>query len=228
VSTRPNRRFRFSVALTLAAAAALVIASVSAWLLASRIAPPPGSIPVAADEPAPLRSAGDLVLGKPKPLPALAFVDAEGRAESLSQFRGKVVLLNLWATWCVPCRKEMPTLDRLQAKLSGPDFEVVALSIDRGGAAPVQEFYRSIGIEHLALHVDPSGRAASAVSASGIPATLVVDRDGREIGRKLGAAEWDGPDALAVIKRAIEGSAASAEAPAHSTARGGGSNEGSQ
>ena len=85
----------------------------------------------------------------PKPLPEIAFVDGEGKVGALADLRGKVVLLNIWATWCLPCRKEMPTLDRLQAQLGGPDFEVVALSIDRRGVEKARKFYAEIGIQHL-------------------------------------------------------------------------------
>jgi len=89
------------------------------------------------------------------------------------------VLLNLWATWCVPCRKEMPSLDRLQAQLGGPAFEVVALSIDKSPQA-VREFYREYGIRKLALYIDPSAEVTSTLGAVGIPTTLLVDGDGRE------------------------------------------------
>jgi thiol-disulfide isomerase/thioredoxin len=152
----------------------------------------------------PLRPVGNLAFTAPKPLRDLAFVDGEGRSMSLAAFRGKVVLLNVWATWCVPCREEMPTLDRLQAALGGPDFQVVALSIDRGGAAPVREFYRAVGVEHLAVYVDSAGRTGGAIGAPGIPVTLVLDRAGREIARTLGAAAWDGADALAALRHVIE------------------------
>ena len=90
----------------------------------------------------------------PQPLPEIRFQDSDGRPYTLSNFRGKVVLLNVWATWCAPCRKEMPALDRLQQTLGGPDFQVVALSIDGGGAAPVRRFYEEIGIQALAIYVD--------------------------------------------------------------------------
>jgi thiol-disulfide isomerase/thioredoxin len=206
VSTQPSRRFALGFALVLVAVAMLAAAG-GVWLLVSPETPPRNVVHLT-DAPVPLRAPSDLALSESKPLPDLEFVDGEGHAQSLSQFRGKVVLLNLWATWCVPCRQEMPTLDHLEAKLGGSDFEVVALAIDRGGAAPVQAFYKSIGVEHLVLHVDPSGRAASALGVAGIPATLVVDREGREIGRKLGAAAWDGPEAIALLRTAIEGSAA--------------------
>jgi thiol-disulfide isomerase/thioredoxin len=139
----------------------------------------------------------------PQLIPGVQFADEDGRMRLLSDFQGKVVLLNVWATWCVSCRKEMPTLDRLQAKLGGPGFEVVALSIDRGGIAKVKEFYTEIGISNLAIYVDTSGRAASEFGIYGLPGTLLLDREGREIGRLAGPAEWDSPEMMAFLKPII-------------------------
>jgi thiol-disulfide isomerase/thioredoxin len=136
----------------------------------------------------------------PQPLPALPFADGDGKTLDLDAFRGKVVLLNIWATWCGPCRKEMPTLDRLQAGLGGPDFQVVALSIDRAGPDPVRKFYGEIGIRNLALYIDSSGRAATTLNAFGLPATLLIDRRGRELGRLIGPAEWDTPEMIDFIR----------------------------
>lgn len=139
----------------------------------------------------------------PKALPDVRFVDGDGGDRSLSDFRGKVVLLNVWATWCVPCRKEMPTLDRLQNTLGGADFQVVALSIDRKGLNVVRPFYDEIGIKHLAVYVDRSGRALRELGAAGLPTTLLIDRAGREIGRLVGPAGWDAPGMIAFIRRQI-------------------------
>lgn len=135
-----------------------------------------------------------------RPVPEIHFVDGDGRAMTLANFRGRAVLLNIWATWCVPCRKEMPTLDRLQAKLGGPDFEVVTLSIDRGGVPVVKQFYEELGLKSLGIYVDRSTQAASTLGAVGIPTTLLVDGQGREIGRKVGPAEWDSPDVVQIIR----------------------------
>jgi thiol-disulfide isomerase/thioredoxin len=139
----------------------------------------------------------------PKPIAALAFDDDEGRSRSLADFKGKVVLLNIWATWCVPCRKEMPALDRLQAALGGPDFEVVALSIDRGGMDVVRKFLGDIGVRHLAVYLDTAGKAMRALGALGLPTTLLVGRDGLELGRLVGPAEWDSPEAIAFVRSII-------------------------
>lgn len=137
---------------------------------------------------------------KPQTIPDIRFKDASGRHISLEHFRPKVVLLNIWATWCVPCRREMPTLDRLQAELSGPDFEVVALSIDRAGIDVVRKFYAEIGMKHLAMYIDSSGKAARELGAVGLPTTLLIARDGREIGRLVGPAEWDAPEMATFIR----------------------------
>jgi len=137
---------------------------------------------------------------QPRVLPTIRFADAKERAMTLQDFRGKFVLLNIWATWCVPCRKEMPTLDRLQAKLGGPDFEVVALSIDRGGPFVVSTFYSEIGIRALRIYVDKTGEASANLGVAGIPTTLLIDRESREIGRKIGPAAWDSPEVVKVIQ----------------------------
>ena len=136
----------------------------------------------------------------PKPVAAIKFDDAQGQSRNLADFKGKVVLLNIWATWCGPCRKEMPALDRLQAALGGPEFEVVALSIDRGGTDAVRKFFADIGIRTLAMYLDSSGQALRTLSALGLPTTLLVDREGPEIGRLIGPAEWDSPEMIEFVR----------------------------
>ncbi|MEO5756611.1 MAG: TlpA disulfide reductase family protein [Mesorhizobium sp.] len=143
------------------------------------------------------------VLQAPVPLPEIRFADSSGQARTLADFRGKVVLLNIWATWCVPCRKEMPTLDRLQAELGGPGFEVVALSIDRSQDT-VKQFFAEIGIQHLALNIDVSSKAMFAIGVFGLPTTLLIDGDGKEIGRLIGPAEWDSPEMVAFIRSHVD------------------------
>lgn len=136
----------------------------------------------------------------PRPLPVIRLQDGAGRALTLADFKGRVILLNIWATWCTPCREEMPALDRLQAKLGGPGFEVLALSIDREGPAVVRRFFFDVGVRTLKLYSDPSGEAAGRLGALGVPTTLLVDRSGREIGRRLGPAQWDSAAAVAFIR----------------------------
>jgi thiol-disulfide isomerase/thioredoxin len=154
-------------------------------------------------EPAPAGTAVFPLHREPRPLPPLAFEDANGRALSLADFRGKLVLLNVWATWCPPCRKEMPTLDRLQARLGGPEFEVVALSIDQGGPGVVKSFFDSIGVRALKLYIDSRAEAMLTLGIAGIPTTLLIDREGRELGRKVGPAEWDSADMVGFIQSRI-------------------------
>ncbi len=159
------------------------------------------SLPIAAaQEP----SRNFIIHEAPKTVVAIQFEDADGRARSLSDFRGKIVLLNIWATWCVPCRKEMPTLDRVQTALGGADFEVVALSIDRGMDA-VRKFFAEIGIQKLAMYLDSSAKATRQLGAVGLPTTLLIDREGRETARLIGPAEWDSPDIAAFISCVIAG-----------------------
>ncbi|HZD21706.1 MAG TPA: TlpA disulfide reductase family protein [Burkholderiales bacterium] len=140
---------------------------------------------------------------RPRPVPELRFNDAEGRAHTLADFRGKVVLLNIWATWCDPCREEMPALDRLQAQLGGERFQVVAVSVDEQGQAIARKFYARTGIKALPLYIDPTAKAAFTVDAAGLPASLLIDRQGREIGRHLGAVKWDEPAVVERLRRAI-------------------------
>ena len=140
---------------------------------------------------------------RPKPVAAVSFEDGQGRTRSLAEFKGKVVLLNIWATWCVSCRHEMPALDRLQAALGGADFEVVPLSIDRKGFHAVARFYGETGIRDLAIDIDTSGKALRELGAMGLPTTLIIDRAGQEIGRIVGPAEWDAPEIVEFLKSVI-------------------------
>ncbi|HUR43782.1 MAG TPA: TlpA disulfide reductase family protein [Aestuariivirga sp.] len=140
----------------------------------------------------------------PKPLPEIHFTDGTGKARTLEEFKGKVVLLNIWATWCAPCRKEMPTLDRLQVALGGPDFEVLPLSIDSKGLEAVNKFYAETGVEHLSHYVAPSaGEAFDKLGIFGLPETFLIDRQGQELGRRAGPAEWDSPEMTAFLKNVI-------------------------
>lgn len=140
---------------------------------------------------------------EPKRIPELRFVNGEGQEMSLEDFQGKTVLLNIWATWCVPCRKEMPALDRLQANLGGPDFEVVPLSIDRAGLPAVEAFYQELDLESLGIYVDQSASAAYELGAVGLPTTLLVNPEGQELGRLVGPAEWDSPEMVALLRQQL-------------------------
>ena len=168
--------------------------------------------------PAPRPEAGPLVrgeiqhfrlLGNPRLAPDVILTRVSGKGRVLSGFRGKVVLLNFWATWCTPCRREMPALDRLQKTLGGADFEVIALSVDREGAKVVKPFYEELGLKNLGLYLDPKWKAQRAFSITRFPTTVLIDKTGREVGRLEGPAEWMAPDARALIryfiKKPVEG-----------------------
>jgi thiol-disulfide isomerase/thioredoxin len=141
----------------------------------------------------------------PKPIAAIGFEDEQGRAQNIGDFKGKVVLLNIWATWCGPCREEMPALDRLQNGLGGPDFEVVALSIDRKGIDAVRKFYAEVGVRNLAIHLDSAGRSIRELATVGVPTTLLLDREGRELGRVSGPVEWDSAEIVDFLRSVISG-----------------------
>lgn len=140
----------------------------------------------------------------PAPRIEETFFDAEGNPVTLADFAGKVVLLNFWATWCPPCRKEMPSIDHLAGEMSGDDLAIIALSTDRGEAARIQRFYDEIGVENLAIYRDPRGRTMRAAGVIGLPVTLLLDRQGREVARVTGDAVWDSAEAKALIGKLIE------------------------
>ena len=110
---------------------------------------------------------------------------------TLDDFTGRVILLNVWATWCGPCVRELASLDRLQASLGGDKFQVVALSEDRGEAATVLPFFKQRQIQALAPYLDMSGVALAALKSQGLPTSILIDRTGQEVGRMLGGADWD-------------------------------------
>ena len=145
-----------------------------------------------------------LVQDPRKDIPAFTFKDAAGTDKTLADFKGRVVLLNLWATWCAPCRKEMPDLAKLQKELGGPGFEVVALSLDRKGAEASSAFLKETGADNLALYTDVESKALSAVNALGLPATLLIDKDGKEAARLLGPAAWASDESKAIIRELMK------------------------
>ncbi len=167
------------------------------------------SISLLASVPREPRQSADL----PQPVPALSFKDAAGTPMTLADFRGRVVLLNIWATWCVPCRKEMPDLDRLEAELGGPGFLVLALSIDRGGLERVKKFFDDTAIEHLAIYLDQQSAAMGALAITGVPTTLLIDRDGREVRRWVGPAEWSSPEFRSLIRQQLDPAVSRIETP---------------
>jgi thiol-disulfide isomerase/thioredoxin len=143
----------------------------------------------------------------PRLVPDLAFHDDKGAAHKLSEWRGKTVLLNLWATWCVPCRKEMPALDALEAKLGSQGFQVVAINIDTRNTDKPKAWLNEVGANRLAYYADPTAKVFQELKAIGkafgMPTTLLVDPNGCEIASLAGPAEWASPDALKLVEAAI-------------------------
>ena len=140
-------------------------------------------------------------------LPELAFHDAAGQPKSLADWHGRTVLLNLWATWCIPCRKEMPALDALQDKLGAPDFEVVAINIDTRNPDKPKNWLREVGVGHLAYYSDVNAKVFQDLKAVGkaigMPTTLLIDPNGCEIASLSGPAEWASDDGVKLVNAAL-------------------------
>lgn len=147
------------------------------------------------------------VAKSPLKIPNLAFQNRDGQPVKLADFRGRTILLNLWATWCVPCRAEMPTLDKLEGELGGPDFQVVAVNIDTRNPQHPLQFIKQIGVTHLTYYADHSAdvfqRLKDIGRAFGLPTTILVDPKGCEIGTIAGPADWASNDALKLLKAAL-------------------------
>lgn len=143
----------------------------------------------------------------PRPLPALSFKDSSGADIGLDRFKGKVVLVNLWATWCAPCRKEMPALNQLEAQEGGDGFAVLPISLDFGAPDKPKKFLQDIKADRLGLYTEPTGQLLAQLKTvgrgAGLPTTLILDRAGCEIGYLPGPAEWASPDAKELIKAAL-------------------------
>lgn len=145
-----------------------------------------------------------VVHDQPRPRIEEAFTDLYGNRIEFADYTGKVVLLNIWATWCPPCRAEMPSLDRLAGAMDGDDLAVLPLSTDRAGPERVAEFFKDTQVRNLPVLHDRSGNVARQAGVLGLPITLILDRHGREIARLIGDADWDSPEARAILKRVIE------------------------
>ncbi len=144
-----------------------------------------------------------IVHDKPKPVPDVPFYDEAGNEYRLSDFKGQVLLVNLWATWCAPCLTEMPTLDNLQKEMGSDRFQVMALSVDKKGIEVSREFLDRVNSPNVKLYSDPTFKMAIKFTAHGLPATILIDKHGREIGRIVAPAEWDSADAKRMIKAAL-------------------------
>jgi thiol-disulfide isomerase/thioredoxin len=141
----------------------------------------------------------------PKAVPAVAFADQDGHSLGIEAFKGQVVVLDYWASWCAPCRVEFPRLDQLQGRLAGKGLAVVAVSLDRGGRPAVDRFYDEMHVANLAKYLDPGSAGARALGLRGLPTTLVIDRQGREVARIEGIAAWDGPEIGKILEGLIAG-----------------------
>ena len=136
----------------------------------------------------------------PRPVRQVPFVEGADTARTIADYRGRAVVLNFWATWCAPCVREMPSLDRLQAEVSGEGIEVLTLSEDRGGAPVIKRFYKKLGIRNLPVLVDKRGEVLRKLRVRGLPTTLLIDARGNEVGRVVGPVEWDSPEAIALVR----------------------------
>ena len=141
---------------------------------------------------------------EPKPLPDLAFTDADDKPVRLADYKGKTVLLNFWATWCAPCVKEMPSLDKLQAEMGKDKFVVLPLSLDGPSKPKVAPFYADRKLANLGIYFDKGKKTMSTLDVSVLPTSVLIDPQGREIGRMEGDADWDKPEAIALMKAAVD------------------------
>ncbi|MCA8833593.1 MAG: TlpA family protein disulfide reductase [Proteobacteria bacterium] len=147
--------------------------------------------------------AGFQVLTPPISTEGLEFLDKDGQSLELSAFRGRVVLINFWATWCAPCLAEMPSLNRLQIALGGKDFQIITIATGRNASTDIDSFFTNQNITHLTRYRDPNLRLALALGAGSLPTTVLMDRDGSIIARLQGEADWDSEAARLLIERLV-------------------------
>jgi thiol-disulfide isomerase/thioredoxin len=148
--------------------------------------------------------AGFVARERPQPAPPAEFRTASGKHFKLADFRGRVVLLSLWTTSCVPCQSEMPSFDRLQAMYQGDGLAVLAVSVDNAGSTAVRSFFHQNRLNNLMPYLDDHGSTGIAFNAHRFPTTLLIDRDGNVVGSLTAAGQWDSPDALALIRRYLD------------------------
>jgi thiol-disulfide isomerase/thioredoxin len=186
------------LSLVLGAVALCAVAGVGAWyILGSATGPSGAGGP--AGPPITGAMAQFTLQSPPRPAPVAEFQDADGNSVTLLDFGDKVVLLNIWATWCVPCVEEMPALDRLQAELGDEGLAVVAVSVDLQGAKAVRPFYEKLGIKNLSIYLDPKSEFSNLLGADAVPSTLLFSRKGLFVGKLIGNAAWDSPEAIALL-----------------------------
>lgn len=165
------------------------------------------ALPAAAQSPADVAAADSLreaslkklMFSDPKSVSQTAFTDLDGGTHTLADFEGKLVLLNFWATWCAPCRKEMPALDALNADLGGDRFQVVTIATGRNSPTGLKRFFDEEGIDTLPLYTDPKQALARDMGVLGLPVSILIDPEGNEIARMMGDAEWNSDSARAVL-----------------------------
>ena len=141
----------------------------------------------------------------PEPVAEVEFFDAEDTPRTFAAYRGRGVVLNFWATWCAPCVREMPALERASTELAGAGIDVVTLSEDREGAKVIRPFFEKLGLRNLPVLIDRQGKVLRALKVTGLPTTVLIDARGREVGRVVGVAEWDTSEALDFLRRCIPG-----------------------
>ncbi len=208
-----NAKRKLTPAVAVAAAAA--VAALAAFVVVYEERGAPGKTEIACAAPSKALAArlGPLAHGEiaalnvakdPTQAPALSFDSPDGKKLTLADFKGKALVLNLWATWCVPCRAEMPALDKLQAAEGGPNFEVVAINIDTARRERAPAFLDEIGVKTLTRYADPSADSFETLrlagKALGLPTSLMIDKDGCELGVVAGGANWVSPEAIAAVK----------------------------
>jgi thiol-disulfide isomerase/thioredoxin len=163
------------------------------------IAPDPGRLAQTQANAAEQPPFGEFIpASRPLPVPQVGFTDMDGKAVSLSDFAGKLVLVNFWATWCAPCRREMPSLERLGSRL-GDKITILAISEDIGGSKAVTPYIAKLGLRGVKIYLDPHNKVGHAFNVDGLPTSFLIDRQGRVLGRVEGEAEWDSPRMLAII-----------------------------
>mgnify|MGYP001812762638 CR=1 FL=1 len=145
-----------------------------------------------------------LLFSAPVAVSEVAFTDPEGGEYQLSGFSGKLVVLNFWATWCGPCRKEMPMLAELQAEFGGDTFQVVTIATGRNSLTGIRKFLEEVGVDNLPIYLDPKSKLGREMGVLGLPITVILNSDGREIARMRGDAEWNSDSAKAVIRALLD------------------------
>jgi thiol-disulfide isomerase/thioredoxin len=194
------RRLQSLRATALLSAALLITAAVG---VASRTPLFSGGPVFAASEAVKTKSGTFVWHETPKPLPETVFKDAADADQTLAKFPGKVLVVNFWATWCAPCVKEMPTLNALQAKLGGSQFQVLAISQDREGAKVAQPFFEKNDWKNLTFYVEKMGRFSKDANLRGLPTTLIIDKTGKEVARVEGESKWDSPEVEKTLRALI-------------------------